>query len=135
MKEIQGRPLPLGTTMIGEVVNFSVAVPQEKECQLLIYRAGAKKPYAVYEMKRELGEVRYLALEGIIPSKFEYNYRIGGEVVQDPYAGYIRGTEIRGADTEEKPHAVRCAAVTDRFSWQEDEPLEIPYEDCKIDYL
>ena len=85
MKEIQGRPLPLGTTMIGEVVNFSVAVPQEKECQLLIYRAGAKKPYAVYEMKRELGEVRYLALEGMEPSKYEYNYRIDGKVVIDPY--------------------------------------------------
>ena len=41
MKETQGRPLPLGTTMIGNIVNFSVAVPQEKECQLLIYRAGA----------------------------------------------------------------------------------------------
>ncbi len=84
MKEIQGRPLPLGTTMIGTTVNFSVAAPQEKRCQLLLYRAGTKKPSLVYEMNREIGEVRYLALEGMEPSKYEYNYRIDGEIVVDP---------------------------------------------------
>ena len=34
MKETQGRPLPLGTTMIGNIVNFSVAVPQENHRSL-----------------------------------------------------------------------------------------------------
>ena len=76
MKEIQGRPLPLGITMIGTAVNFSVAVPQEKECQLLLYRAGRKKPCAIYEMKKAIGEVRCLALDDIEASKYEYNYQM-----------------------------------------------------------
>ncbi len=127
MKEIQGRPLPLGTTMIGEVVNFSVAVPQEKECQLLIYRAGAKKPYAVYEMKRELGEVRYLALEGLEPSKYEYNYRIGGQVVIDPYVKAIAGREVWGRKCDVQKHEVRGILYDKEYDWEGDEPLCLPY--------
>ena len=127
MKEIQGRPLPLGTTMIGSIVNFSVAVPQEKECQLLIYRAGAKKPYAVYEMKRELGEVRYLALEGIEPSKYEYNYRIGGKVVIDPYAKAIAGREIWGRERSVQEHEVRGILYDKEYDWEADMPLCLPY--------
>lgn len=127
MKEIQGRPLPLGTTMIGSIVNFSVAVPQEKECQLLIYRAGAKKPYAVYEMKRELGEVRYLALEGIVPSKFEYNYRIGGKIVIDPYAKAIAGRETWGRERSVQEHEVRGILYDKEYDWEGDMPLCLPY--------
>ena len=40
MKEIEGRPLPLGVTISEDEVNFSVAVPEGKECRLLLYRAG-----------------------------------------------------------------------------------------------
>ena len=118
MKEIQGRPLPLGTTMIGSIVNFSVAVPQEKECQLLLYRARAKKPSAIYEMNREIGEVRYLALEGIEPSKYEYNYRIGGKVVIDPYAKAIAGREIWGRERSVQEHEVRGILYDKEYDWR-----------------
>ncbi len=127
MKEIQGRPLPLGTTMIGTAVNFSVAVPQEKECQLLLYRAGRKKPCAVYEMKREIGEVRYLALEGMDASGYEYNYRVDGQVVIDPYVKAIAGREVWGRPCDVQKHEVRGMLYDREYDWEGDVPLCLPY--------
>ena len=128
MKEIQGRPLPLGTTMIGEVVNFSVAVPQEKECQLLLYRIGRKKPCAIYEMKKEIGEVRYLALEDIEVSEYEYNYRIDGQVVVDPYVKMIAGRENWGKKRDVSKHEVRGVLYNEPYDWEGDMPLCLPYD-------
>lgn len=127
-----GNPVYLGVTKHGKDINFAVVVQDKKDCSLLLYEKGSQKIAAELSFMEEMrfGEVCAMKISQLPLKEYEYNYRIGGEVVQDPYAGYIRGTEIRGADTEEKPHAVRCAAVTERFSWQEDEPLEIPYEDC-----
>ncbi len=127
MKEIQGRPLPLGTTMIGNTVNFSVAVPQEKECRLLLYRAGRKKPCITYEMNKEIGEVRYLALEDIDASKYEYNYQIDGQVVIDPYAKAIAGRETWGRKRDVQKHEVRGILYNDEYDWEGDEPLCLPY--------
>lgn len=127
MKEIQGRPLPLGTTMIGNTVNFSVAVPQEKECQLLLYRVGRKRPCAVYEMKKEIGEVRYLALEDIDVSEYEYNYRIDGQVVVDPYVKMIAGREKWGRKRDVGKHEIRGVLYNEPYDWEGDMPLCLPY--------
>ena len=54
---VKGKPLPLGVTVMKEQVNFSVAVPEGKECALLLYRAGEKKPCASYEMEACIGDV------------------------------------------------------------------------------
>lgn len=127
MKEIQGRPLPLGTTMIGSTVNFSVAVPQEMECQLLLYRVGRKKPCAIYEMKKEIGEVRYLALVDIDVSEYEYNYRINGQIVVDPYAKAIAGRKIWGRKRDVSKHEVRGILYNEQYDWEGDVPLCLPY--------
>lgn len=113
--------------MIGNAVNFSVAVPQEKECQLLLYRARAKKPSAIYEMNREIGEVRYLALEGLEPSKYEYNYRIGGKIVVDPYVKAIAGRKTWGRVCDIQKHEVRGILYDEDYDWEGDEPLRLPY--------
>ena len=43
-------------------------------------------------------EVRYLALKGLAPSDYEYNYMIDGEVVADPYAKALAGREVWGQE-------------------------------------
>ena len=80
MREVQGQPLPLGINISGDHVNFSVAVPEGERCWLLLYRAGEEEPKERYEMTEAIGEVRFLALEGMDPADYEYNYMIGGEV-------------------------------------------------------
>ena len=87
MKKPKGCPQPLGAVGMGERTNFAVAVPAGKSCELLLYRTGAVKPEAVFEMPEEegLGEVRFLAVEGMTGEIYEYNYRIDGRSCVDPY--------------------------------------------------
>lgn len=85
MREVQGYPLPLGVQISKDRVNFSIAVPADKDCQLLLYRTGRKKPCRQFDMKPMIGEVRCIALEDIQPGDYEYNYLINKEVVTDPY--------------------------------------------------
>lgn len=127
MKEIQGRPLPLGVTMIGNTMNFSVAVPQEKECQLLLYHAGEKKPCMSFGMKKSVGEVRYIALEDIDPSEYEYNYEMDGEIVVDPYVKALAGREKWGQARDVQMHEVRGKLDIKEYDWEGDAPLQLPY--------
>ena len=93
MREVQGYPLPLGVQISKDRVNFSIAVPADKDCQLLLYRTGRKKPCRQFDMKPMIGEVRCIALEDIQPGDYEYNYLINKEVVTDPYVKAIAGKE------------------------------------------
>lgn len=127
MKEKAGRPLPLGVTIHGNAVNFSTAVPQGKECQLLLYRAGELEPCMTCEMKQEIGEVRYLELEDITPSDYEYNYQIDGKIVVDPYAKALAGRGNWGEERDVQKSEVRAILYDKEYDWEGDAPLELPY--------
>ena len=127
MREIQGQPLPLGINISGDHVNFSVAVPEGERCWLLLYRAGEEEPKERYEMTEAIGEVRFLALEGMDPADYEYNYMIGGEVTVDPYARGLAGRDIWGKERDIQKHEVRGVLKNGRYDWEGDEPLKLPF--------
>ena len=77
MKQTQGRPWPLGVTVTKNEVNFSVPVPDGKECSLLLYHPGKTIPFAEYPMTESVGEVCYMALKDMGKRSYEYNYKIG----------------------------------------------------------
>ena len=107
MREVQGYPLPLGVQISENKINFSIAVPTEKKCQLLIYRAGRKRLYRQFEMETAVREVRCIALTDIEPEEYEYNYLINGEVVVDPYVQALAGREHWGVKKETARHEIR----------------------------
>lgn len=78
-------------------------------------------------MNREIGEVRYLALEGIEASKYEYNYRIDGQVMIDPYVKAIAGREVWGKERDIQKHEVRGVLYDEEYDWENDVPLCLPY--------
>lgn len=127
MREVQGQPLPLGINISGDHVNFSVAVPEGERCWLLLYRAGEEEPKEQYEMTEAIGEVRFLALEGMDPADYEYNYMIGGEVTVDPYARGLAGRDIWGKERDIQKHEVRGVLKNGRYDWEGDEPLKLPF--------
>lgn len=127
MREVQGQPLPLGINISGDHVNFSVAVPEGERCWLLLYRAGEEEPKERYEMTEAIGEVRFLALEGMDPADYEYNYMIGGEVTVDPYARGLAGRDIWGKERDIQKHEVRGVLKNGRYDWEGDEPLKLPF--------
>lgn len=127
MREVQGQPLPLGINISGDHVNFSVAVPEGERCWLLLYRTGEEEPKERYEMTEAIGEVRFLALEGMDPADYEYNYMIGGEVTVDPYARGLAGRDIWGKERDIQKHEVRGVLKNGRYDWEGDEPLKLPF--------
>lgn len=128
MTQMKGRPLPLGVTVTEGSVNFSVAVPEGKTCRLLLYPAGEKKPCMAYEMRPGVGEVHCLALAGIDPSEYEYNYQMDEEIVIDPYVRAVAGRSVWGKMTDVQSHEVRGILPAREYDWEGDVPLEIPYQ-------
>ncbi len=64
MKEIEGRPLPLGVTISEDEVNFSVAVPEEKNAGYCC-TGQESEPCAAYPMDMAVGKCVILPLRGL----------------------------------------------------------------------
>ena len=127
MIEKTGQPLPMGVTIAEDYVNFSVEAKPSRECRLLLYRKGETVPAYTFDMTEELGTVRYLAISGLDPESYEYNYLIDGTVTVDPYARAIAGKEIWGERREISNHEIRGSFPDECYDWEGDQPLEIPY--------
>lgn len=126
-----GSPARLGVTRNGRDINFAAVVRDGKDCSLLLYEKGSLEVAAEIPFTEQMrfGDIYAMRVSGLHDGAYEYNYQIDNEVVQDPYAARIRGREIWG-ECPAYPHGVRSAFGFDRFSWQGDRPLMLPYEEC-----
>ena len=131
MKKTKGCPQPLGAVRMGERTNFAVAVPAGKSCELLLYRTGAVKPEAVFEMPEEegLGEVRFLAVEGMTGENYEYNYRIDGRICVDQYVKELSRTRKFGEKPKPEKDEVRGRFSEEDYDWEGDTFPKIPYHE------
>ena len=131
MKKVEGYPQPLGVKIKQDEVNFAVSVPTGKKCELLLYRAGKTEPAFVYEMPEEegLGEIRFLAVEGLDVQKYEYNFRINDKVILDPYVRELARTRKFGEMPDADLHRVRGRFPTASYDWEGDHILKIPFEE------
>ena len=129
MRKVQGSPQPLGVTVGSGRVNFAVDVPEGKSCELLVYRAGSTAVEYSWPMDNTLGEVHYLALEGLDAQEYEYNYSINGKVCLDPYVREIRGRREFGKKEPPEEHTVRGRIGLGPFDWGEDARPHIPLSD------
>lgn len=129
MRVKQGQPLPLGVTIMGDWINFSIAVPEGKKCRLLLYHAGETTSCAEYEPVSTQGEVRTIALNGMDPSEYEYNYKIDDVIVMDPFVKGLAGKETWGVEKDLQKHEIRGKICGCPYEWGGDRPLEIPYNE------
>ena len=126
-----GSPARLGVTKNGKDLNFAVVVRDGKDCSLLLYEKGSEKTAQKFPFTEQMrfGDIYAMQISGLHGQEWEYNYEIDGEVVLDPYAVRISGREEWGI-CPEKNRSVRGVIRSDRFSWQGDRPLMLPYEEC-----
>ena len=118
----KGYPLPLGVSEIGDCMNFSIAIPSGKDCVLKLYKKGRTQAEFEIVLTEEdaVGEVRFVSLPKSEVEDLEYVYEVSGECYVDPYAKSV---------IEEDGMHLRGRVTVEPYDWEEDRPLEIPYDD------
>ena len=118
MKRELGYPLPLGISEKNGNVNFSIVVEEGKMCTLCLYKKGADSPAFEIELleKDAIGEVRFVAFPGAKIKGMEYDYKIDGELVLDPYVKMISANG-------------KGKIMSYDYDWEDDKPLRIPEEE------
>ena len=131
MEKTTGRPQPFGAAVEQNRINFSVQVPKGKPCALLLYRKGKMQPAVRFEMPEEdgIGEVRFLAVEGIDAGKYEYNFEINGKVTIDPYVREITGKKVFGRERDLSAHEIRGKLVSSEYDWEDDKRLHLRWDE------
>lgn len=127
-----GVPDRLGVTRRDGGCNFAVEVPWGKEASLLLYRRKESEPELEIDLNEtfRVGNVAAVFLPGFTGNGYEYNYRIDGAVVPDPYACKITGRRSFGEFPTADPCGIRSGF------WDGSEKIfegdvhpQIPYED------
>lgn len=126
-----GSPARLGVTKNGKDMNFAVVVRDGKDCSLLLYEKGSEHAIQKFPFTEQMrfGDIYAMQIGGLHGQELEYNYEIEGEIVTDPYAVRVSGREEWGVCSGES-RGIRGVIRPERFSWQGDRPLMLPYEEC-----
>lgn len=83
-----GYPDKMGATVYQNGINFATEIPMDQDGFLLIYdkKKGELLQEIPFAGNSRVGEIGTMFIEGMKSSRYEYAYRIGEEVVLDPYA-------------------------------------------------
>ncbi len=121
---------PMGVSFDGKDTNVAVQVSGSVPVSLLLYEkksqaAAAEIPFC---QESRVGNILSMTLKDFDIRKYTYNFKINGEVCQDPYARRIFGREVFGSrKRSEKSHSVvRCGYVEDLPG--EMHPIARPYD-------
>lgn len=130
---IEGDPRVLGVTKLDRGYNFAIALEKEEPVSLLLYKKGTEELQEEIAIPAEwhTGQVAAVCLPDFSPEKYEYNYKVGEKIFQDPEASIICGKGDFGELCDcKKTHSVRCGFLpTKEFDWEGDRQLELPYSE------
>ena len=117
-----------GIVRQGACICFTAVVPEEKDCALILYKKGSPEAEIEISMEPETryGDLRSVEIADLPADSYEYNYRIAGRMVTDPYARRIVGRELWG-QVPENGSSLRASIPSEDFDWEGDEPLRLPY--------
>ena len=126
-----GNAFPMGATVIdSKTVQFVTKINKKKSTGLVLYekKTGKREEYNFLK-EHQIGNVYSMILEDLEYDKYTYNFVENGKEYSDPYAKVIYGNEVWG-DTAEKIKT--SGMVRDKYDWEEDRPLMIPYEESIV---
>lgn len=140
-----GDTLSFGVIRVAAGVQFSVYLPDEKDCKIKFYYKGRKEPACVIPLTEgfKRGGVYFITITGInyddrsgrslvqiLSQDFEYMYEAGGREFIDPYAHIIHGKSIWGkALNASQKRAVRGGISLDGFEWGDDSQIRRPFNE------
>lgn len=108
--------------------NFCMECRKESECAVLIYKRNQQEISEEIAVPGEFskGNLRAVRIDGLNLSEYDYNFKIDGKIVPDPYARRIAGREIWADEARKRKDALRCRCEDHAFSWKGDRKPEIP---------
>lgn len=121
-----------GATALPNGVNFTIHSQNATSCELLLFKRGARKPYAVlpFPDHYRIGKVYSMVVFGLKITEFEYAYRLDGpyepqrgllfdktKQLLDPYARAVTGQSEWGTNPN-KLNGYRARVVMDDFDWK-----------------
>lgn len=121
-----------GVVKTGKGYQFTVCAEEGENVELLLYEKGNTEPDRVIPITEEkgVGNLRSVQISGISMEQYEYNYRTGEKIIQDPWAGCLAGAETFGDEKiKENPHAIRCLFRKEHYNWKEKRVSPIPFSD------
>ncbi len=126
-----GFPEPIGASKTDNGVNFAVAVGDGESCSLILYKKGSDKIAEEIPFTEEMmyGNVYAMVVYNLDIKAYDYNFRIAGRVVIDPYARKLSGTSVWG---ETDNVSVKSVVTDEVFDWEGDRPLGLLFEDSII---
>jgi isoamylase len=157
-----GFPFPLGATWDGEGVNFSIFSDNATSVEVCLFdHMDDREPTTCVKMTDRTYSVWHVYIPGIKPCQL-YGFRVYGpynpeegmrfnpnKLLIDPNAKAISGTikwhdSLFGYDLKSKekdltmskadsaPYIPKCIVVANDFDWEDDKPLNIPYQNTII---
>ena len=144
----RGRPLPFGTAMVPNGVNFSVFSSSAVSCTLVLFRKHEPKPMVEIEFPQEfrIGDVYSMIVFDLDYEDLEYGYRFDGpcdpasgqrfdhtKILFDPYSKVLGGRDIWGKEPDRTDiYPYRSRLAFDDFDWENDRALETPLQNLVI---
>jgi glycogen operon protein len=144
----RGHPLPFGTAIVPNGVNFSVFSSSAVSCVLVLFRKHELEPMVEIEFPKEFksGDVYSMIVFDLDYEDLEYGYRFDGpwnpdggqrfdrtKILFDPYSKVLGGREVwRREPDGSEIYPYRSRLVFDDFDWEDDHALEIPFQDLVI---
>lgn len=131
----QGNYEKMGAIQMGSDVTFTFASPSGEDCAVLLYRKDSEKRPTVIRVPRSfrIGTLYSVSVNNISLRDYDYNYRIGGKIMTDPYAERIFGRE-KWADRERLAGAspLRSGIISEDYDWENDERPQLADEEMLL---
>jgi isoamylase len=144
----RGHPLPFGSAIVPNGVNFSVFSSSAVSCTLVLFRKHEPEPMVEIEFPKEFrsGDVYSMIVFDLDYEDLEYGYRFDGpwnpdrglrfdktKILFDPYSKVLGGREVwRNKSDRSDIYPYRSRLAFDDFDWEDDHALEIPFQDLVI---
>lgn len=125
----KGQTYPLGATLYPEGIQFTTVVKDEESGVVLIEKASQEEIRIPFSDGLRIGNIASVFIADIKPDDYTYKFYSSNAEYPDPYAKCIYGNEIWGI--KEVPVNLSCGFAKP-YSWCEEEPLCIPYDNSLI---
>ena len=126
-----GEPEPLGTyEKSRKLINIAIMASGDEKYSLIIYKKGTTKIATEIPFTEDMrfGSVYAMEIEGISSAEFEYAFRVGNVIKQDPFAKLMNGTSVWGEE-----HPLKTSGVyKSQYDWEGDKPLYHPFEETIV---